>query len=150
LSTFLSFYVSIFLSFLAQHVAHQMDNLVEEGTCPVCLEIYVDPHMLVCGHNVCLSCTKSIPRINNTAPPKGSTVTNNNALAKILDELSCPLCRHVTLKAELKPNIALRNMVDLLKQGKTLGIYCYIFVVSLFLLCCLVLCVVGEFFIGLT
>nr|XP_060617047.1 nuclear factor 7, brain-like [Anolis sagrei ordinatus] len=37
----------------------EVSGITEDLLCPVCLSIFQDPRMLVCGHNFCLSCLES-------------------------------------------------------------------------------------------
>ncbi|KAJ8366457.1 hypothetical protein AAFF_G00353760 [Aldrovandia affinis] len=36
--------------------------LEEELTCPVCLDVFSEPHLLPCGHNLCLGCVRALRR----------------------------------------------------------------------------------------
>lgn len=36
--------------------------LQEDLTCPVCLEVYRNPHLLSCGHNFCKTCLDNVKR----------------------------------------------------------------------------------------
>ena len=72
-----------------------------ELTCSICLEIFADPVILACSHNLCLKCAETL-----TGPEK--------------DSIQCPECRGVTKWKEggegLKINLALRNVISKLDQ----------------------------------
>ncbi|XP_053550147.1 E3 ubiquitin/ISG15 ligase TRIM25-like [Bombina bombina] len=70
-------------------------NLREELNCSICLGIYTEPVMLICGHNFCLGCIKK------TWDSQGP------------QQLTCPECRHIFVqKPDLKRNLKLRNIVE--------------------------------------
>ncbi|XP_035282626.1 E3 ubiquitin-protein ligase TRIM8 isoform X2 [Anguilla rostrata] len=45
-------------------MAGPVEESVLEGelTCPVCLDLFSDPHLLACGHNLCLACVRGLRR----------------------------------------------------------------------------------------
>lgn len=47
---------------MASALLEQSSVLREELTCPVCLDLYRDPHLLPCGHNFCLTCLRRLKR----------------------------------------------------------------------------------------
>eukprot|EP01065_Artemidia_motanka_P045645 TRINITY_DN674_c0_g1_i2.p1 TRINITY_DN674_c0_g1~~TRINITY_DN674_c0_g1_i2.p1 ORF type:complete len:450 (+),score=137.95 TRINITY_DN674_c0_g1_i2:59-1351(+) len=85
----------------------------EEALCCVCLELYDDPVMLDCGHNVCMACVRNVHRFDSGSP----------SAEDVGGSVTCPQCRGTTpLPAAgvdaLKRNFALRNVVDRLKEDK--------------------------------
>ncbi|XP_040191635.1 E3 ubiquitin/ISG15 ligase TRIM25-like isoform X2 [Rana temporaria] len=71
-------------------------DLRKELECSICLDIYIDPVTLKCGHNFCQYC---IGRMLNTQEKSGG--------------YSCPECRQTFRKHPvLQRNITLRNIVE--------------------------------------
>ncbi|XP_043100686.1 E3 ubiquitin/ISG15 ligase TRIM25 [Puntigrus tetrazona] len=69
--------------------------LEEELTCPVCLDLYRDPHLLPCGHNFCLPCLR---RLKSRADH---------------GRLRCPECRQThRSSASWQKNFKLANIAD--------------------------------------
>jgi hypothetical protein len=123
-------------------------SLQEEATCPVCLELFSNPYVLVCNHNFCHACALKLSREerNNNNNANTNSVQCSNSLSTPVDierkvereveevkELkevkkrtkktrnkeiiyTCPICRSTTKHDGLKPNIALRNMVEIIKE----------------------------------
>ncbi|XP_048826083.1 E3 ubiquitin/ISG15 ligase TRIM25 [Brienomyrus brachyistius] len=78
------------------------ENMLEEElTCPVCLELFQEPHLLPCGHNFCLQCVKRLKS-------KGS------------GSLKCPECRKThKSNVTLQKNYRLANIAtEYRKRGQ--------------------------------
>ena len=120
---------------------------MEEATCPVCLEVFSNPQILVCSHNVCHTCAL---KLSNKEEENNNCNNNNNSEAdnfkssdqkevknsnhEIKDknnenlqdnnknnDIICPVCRCTTPIGQLKSNIALKNVVEILKKKTTEG-----------------------------
>ncbi|KAK2914443.1 hypothetical protein QQF64_029464 [Cirrhinus molitorella] len=69
--------------------------LEEELTCPVCLDLYRDPHLLPCGHNFCLPCLRRLKSRSDHG------------------RLRCPECRQThRSSANWQKNFKLANIAD--------------------------------------
>ncbi|XP_078073455.1 zinc-binding protein A33-like [Mustelus asterias] len=69
----------------------ETESLTEEAICPICLDFFIDPVILDCGHNFCRSCiTQCCKRKINT----------------------CPECREKFPKRNLRINRALGNLAE--------------------------------------
>jgi hypothetical protein len=82
----------------------------DDLTCPVCLEIFTNPIVLNCNHNVCLHCAQLLHKLSNEK-----------------DEFKCPrpkcgrstkLDSPDTTLLELKHNNTLRDTIRELKEGQ--------------------------------
>eukprot|EP01064_Diplonema_japonicum_P034472 TRINITY_DN714_c3_g1_i1.p1 TRINITY_DN714_c3_g1~~TRINITY_DN714_c3_g1_i1.p1 ORF type:complete len:418 (+),score=132.73 TRINITY_DN714_c3_g1_i1:65-1318(+) len=86
----------------------------EEALCCVCVDLFVDPVMLECGHNVCKACAEKV-----FAFCEPCQRTNERGE----DVISCPQCRGRTPLPTgiegLKTNLTLKNIVDRLKEEKS-------------------------------
>lgn len=91
-----------------------MDNATtEELTCPVCFDIFSNPHFLDCSHTVCLSCANK--QSTSLEPSTGSGVQKPNSNQKA--GFVCPVCQKVTQNVRsLIPNVAANEAVTTLKQ----------------------------------
>ncbi|XP_072885640.1 zinc finger protein RFP-like [Hemitrygon akajei] len=86
------------------------ESLSEEAICPICLDFFIDPVILECGHNYCRSCiTRCWEREERN---------------------SCPECREVFADRTLRVNRALANMtqkvrnLNLNPKGKGSELHC--------------------------
>ncbi|PWA28166.1 hypothetical protein CCH79_00017960, partial [Gambusia affinis] len=78
-------------------LSKQEDQLAQELSCPICLQLYNDPVVLPCGHNFCLACiSKSADSTDNGKEP-----------------LRCPECREPHDGVDtLQKNVKLSNIVE--------------------------------------
>nr|XP_021508849.1 tripartite motif-containing protein 12A-like [Meriones unguiculatus] len=80
-----------------------MVNLKEEVTCPICLDLMVEPVSADCGHSFCRAC-----------------ITLNYESSKSKEEeFICPVCRVSYLFGNLRPNRHVANIVERLKGFKS-------------------------------
>jgi HPt (histidine-containing phosphotransfer) domain-containing protein len=89
----------------------------EEAICAVCLDLFADPAILDCGHNVCLKCADQLCHFQGS--PRGF-FGGRSAPSSI----KCPECRQATpLPPEgaegLKRNHTLRNLVARLQAERS-------------------------------
>ncbi|CAO2636278.1 E3 ubiquitin-protein ligase TRIM31 [Lemmus lemmus] len=67
-------------------------KLLEDVTCPICIEILQDPVTIDCGHNFCLYCI--------------------NQVGKTTEILQCPLCKLPVNKNTFRPNKLLASLAE--------------------------------------
>ncbi|CAO2582550.1 Tripartite motif-containing protein 30A [Lemmus lemmus] len=80
-----------------------MVNVKEEVTCPICLDLMVEPVSADCGHSFCRAC-----------------ITLNCESSKDKEgEFICPVCRVSYLFGNLRPNRHVANIVERLKEFKS-------------------------------
>ncbi|XP_041421123.1 uncharacterized protein LOC100036929 isoform X2 [Xenopus laevis] len=97
-----------------------MDNLEKQLICPICLEMFSKPVVILpCQHNLCRKCASDIFQASNTYLPTrgGNTVASGG-------RFRCPSCRHeVVLDRHgvygLQRNLLVENIIDLYKQEST-------------------------------
>ncbi|XP_060056802.1 tripartite motif-containing protein 55 isoform X3 [Erinaceus europaeus] len=94
-----------------------MDNLEKQLICPICLEMFTKPVVILpCQHNLCRKCASDIFQASNPYLPTrgGSTVASGG-------RFRCPSCRHeVVLDRHgiygLQRNLLVENIIDIYKQ----------------------------------
>ncbi|KAK7796202.1 hypothetical protein U0070_011563 [Myodes glareolus] len=80
-----------------------MMNVKEEVTCPICLDLMVEPVSADCGHSFCRAC-----------------ITLNYESSKVKEgEGICPMCQVSYLFGDLRPNRHMANIVERLKEFKS-------------------------------
>uniref|UniRef100_A0A914Z0P6 RING-type domain-containing protein n=1 Tax=Panagrolaimus superbus TaxID=310955 RepID=A0A914Z0P6_9BILA len=88
-------------------------NFVEVA-CPICLEMFVDPRTLFCGHSLCFGCLVRLREVGGTK----ST------------DVKCPNCRRVTKipEAGLPTNYGLQDAISLMLKAQKIresGFRCF-------------------------
>nr|XP_040028201.1 E3 ubiquitin-protein ligase TRIM63-like [Gasterosteus aculeatus aculeatus] len=97
-----------------------MESLEKQLICPICLEIFSKPVVILpCQHNLCRKCANDVFQASNPylSTRSGSTVTSGG-------RFRCPSCRHeVVLDRHgvygLQRNLLVENIIDMYKQGST-------------------------------
>ncbi|NP_001099143.1 tripartite motif-containing protein 5 [Oryctolagus cuniculus] len=77
-------------------------NMKEEVTCPICLELLVEPLSIDCGHSFCQACI---------------TANYESMIAKEM-ESRCPVCRIGYQLENLRPNRHVANIVEKINEIK--------------------------------
>nr|XP_048285452.1 tripartite motif-containing protein 30A-like isoform X3 [Myodes glareolus] len=75
----------------------------EEVTCPICLDLMVEPVSADCGHSFCRACI---------------TLNYESSKAEKRESI-CPVCRDSYVFGNLRPNWHMANIVERLKEFKT-------------------------------
>uniref|UniRef100_H2YCE8 Uncharacterized protein n=1 Tax=Ciona savignyi TaxID=51511 RepID=H2YCE8_CIOSA len=84
-----------------------MDSLENELTCPICLDLFHEPILLPCAHNLCSGCVDQFVASHCASGDQSG----------FLPTFKCPTCREViTLDSKgntgLRRNLTLQNIVD--------------------------------------
>ncbi|CAL8312387.1 unnamed protein product [Merluccius merluccius] len=96
-----------------------MDNLEKQLICPICLEMFTKPVVILpCQHNLCRKCANDVFQASNPyLPTRGGSLSSGG-------RFRCPSCRHeVVLDRHgvygLQRNLLVENIIDMFKQGST-------------------------------
>ncbi|XP_072460818.1 tripartite motif-containing protein 55 isoform X5 [Notamacropus eugenii] len=97
-----------------------MDSLEKQLICPICLEMFTKPVVILpCQHNLCRKCASDIFQASNPyLPTRGGTTVASGG------RFRCPSCRHeVVLDRHgvygLQRNLLVENIIDIYKQEST-------------------------------
>ncbi|XP_040851297.1 tripartite motif-containing protein 54-like [Ochotona curzoniae] len=97
--------------------AHSMDSLEKQLLCPICLEMFSKPVVILpCQHNLCRKCANDVFQASNPLwQSRGSTTVSSGG------RFRCPSCRHeVVLDRHgvygLQRNLLVENIIDIYKQ----------------------------------
>uniref|UniRef100_A0A3Q0SYP8 Tripartite motif-containing protein 54 n=1 Tax=Amphilophus citrinellus TaxID=61819 RepID=A0A3Q0SYP8_AMPCI len=93
-----------------------MDNLEKQLICPICLEMFTKPVVILpCQHNLCRKCASDVFQASNPyLPTRSGSLTSGG-------RFRCPSCRHeVVLDRHgvygLQRNLLVENIIDMFKQ----------------------------------
>ncbi|KAM3603254.1 uncharacterized protein V6R79_019416 [Siganus canaliculatus] len=92
-----------------------MENLEKQLICPVCLEMFSKPVVILpCQHNLCRKCASDVFQSANPPLSRGSSAFSGS-------RFRCPSCRHeVVLDRHgvygLQRNLLVENIIDLYRQ----------------------------------
>lgn len=93
-------------------VMEKVEGILE---CSLCLGILVDPRTLNCLHSYCLGCIADVEppttgkQDDLKSRPQAAGATNDPPRE---DGYECPLCRRFTLKAEVRKNHLIVQLLD--------------------------------------
>ncbi|XP_032079013.1 tripartite motif-containing protein 55 [Thamnophis elegans] len=94
-----------------------MDNLEKQLICPICLEMFTKPVVILpCQHNLCRKCASDIFQASNPyLPTRGGTTVASGG------RFRCPSCRHEVILDRhgvygLQRNLLVENIIDIYKQ----------------------------------
>ncbi|XP_053198848.1 tripartite motif-containing protein 55b [Scomber japonicus] len=95
---------------------NSMENLEKQLTCPICLEMFTKPVVILpCQHNLCRKCANDVFQASNPyLPTRAGSLTSGG-------RFRCPSCRHeVVLDRHgvygLQRNLLVENIIDMFKQ----------------------------------
>ncbi|XP_041927323.1 tripartite motif-containing protein 55a isoform X2 [Alosa sapidissima] len=108
--------MSVSLEYNPARKPDAMDNLEKQLICPICLEIFSKPVVILpCQHNLCRKCANDIFQASNPyLASRGSTVSSGG-------RFRCPSCRHEVILDRhgvygLQRNLLVENIIDMFKQ----------------------------------
>uniref|UniRef100_A0A8B9ZFG9 RING-type E3 ubiquitin transferase n=1 Tax=Anas platyrhynchos TaxID=8839 RepID=A0A8B9ZFG9_ANAPL len=78
-----------------------LGTLQEEAICAICLDYFLEPVSIGCGHNFCRVCISQL--WGGEAEYEAQTFT-------------CPQCRKTFFERNFRPNLQLANMVQIIRQ----------------------------------
>jgi len=72
-----------------------------------------DPKILQCGHTFCFNCLQNLVV---TTPTSTAANRDGGSGSQVISEITCPMCRTVSLTTQVRNNYALAEMVQAVKQ----------------------------------
>ncbi|KAI1707679.1 zinc finger, c3HC4 type (RING finger) domain-containing protein [Ditylenchus destructor] len=91
---------------------------VADVICPICLETYVDPRTLFCGHSLCFPCLVKMREVGEIGQQSGNAAGVGINLTKSHRTVKCPTCRKITkIPADgLPTNYGLQEAIESLAK----------------------------------
>ncbi|XP_042306665.1 zinc finger protein RFP-like [Sceloporus undulatus] len=88
--------------------------LREEATCPICLEFFSHPVMLIkCGHNFCRDCLDRSWRLDSNPAPGGAKTSPSSASSS---SSPCPECRQPFQRSHVRVNRSLASLASVARE----------------------------------